>query len=221
MHAALKKPSRSYRGKSPLCLIQIDLNALNLKFEIYVFHWLLLIIFWLVFVRLSLVSVSVPSRAKPGSNKEFLLNVEGLTQRFIAENTQLDRANVGVHFKAAWPRFRPTVLYFLATVSSSSACTTKRFPSSRCASAIQIVRPLESIAETQPQLQPALLRLSAALLIVATICGAVLLASICALTFCKPAVLSSCCGAQFASSIRAIVAPWSCTLAMLFEELVE
>ena len=28
----------------------------------------------------------------------------------------------------------------------------------RCASAIQIVRPLESIAETQPQLQPALLR---------------------------------------------------------------
>jgi hypothetical protein len=29
------------------------------------------------------------------------------------------------------------------------------------ASAIQIVRPLESIAETQPQLQPALLRLSA------------------------------------------------------------
>ena len=46
-------------------------------------------------------------------------------------------------------------------VNFSSACTTKRFPSSRCASAIQIVRPLESIAETQPQLQPALLRLSA------------------------------------------------------------
>jgi len=39
--------------------------------------------------------------------------------------------------------------------------TMKRFPSSRCASAIQIVRPLESIAETQPRLQPALLRLSA------------------------------------------------------------
>ena len=35
-------------------------------------------------------------------------------------------------------------------VSFSSACTTKRFPS-RCASAIQIVRPLESIAATQPQ----------------------------------------------------------------------
>ena len=37
----------------------------------------------------------------------------------------------------------------------------QRFPLSRCASTIQIVRPLESIAETQPQLQPALLRLSA------------------------------------------------------------
>src|ERR1700730_3031546 len=46
-------------------------------------------------------------------------------------------------------------------VNFSSARTTKRFPSSPCASAIQIVRPLESIAETQPQLQPALLRLSA------------------------------------------------------------
>jgi hypothetical protein len=44
--------------------------------------------------------------------------------------------------------------------SLSSARTTKRFPS-RCASAIQIVRPRESSAETQPQLQPALLRLSA------------------------------------------------------------
>jgi hypothetical protein len=43
----------------------------------------------------------------------------------------------------------------------SSACTTKRFPSSRCASAIQIIRPLESIVETQPKLQPALLSLSA------------------------------------------------------------
>ena len=38
-------------------------------------------------------------------------------------------------------------------MQSSSARTTKRFPSSRCASAIQIVRPLESIAETQPQLR--------------------------------------------------------------------
>jgi hypothetical protein len=46
-------------------------------------------------------------------------------------------------------------------VSFSSACTIKRLPSSRCASAIQIVRPSESRAETQPQLHPALLRLSA------------------------------------------------------------
>jgi hypothetical protein len=46
-------------------------------------------------------------------------------------------------------------------VSFSSACTTNCFPLSRCASAIQIVRPLEPIAETQPKLQPALLRSSA------------------------------------------------------------
>ena len=46
-------------------------------------------------------------------------------------------------------------------VSFTSACTIKRFPSSRCASATNIVCPLELIVETQPQLQPALLRLSA------------------------------------------------------------
>ena len=45
-------------------------------------------------------------------------------------------------------------------VNFSSARTTKRFPLCRCASAIQIVA-LESIAETQPQLQPAFLRLLA------------------------------------------------------------
>jgi len=43
----------------------------------------------------------------------------------------------------------------------SSAGTTKRFPSSRRASTIQIVRPSQSKAETQPKLHPALLRLSA------------------------------------------------------------
>jgi hypothetical protein len=37
----------------------------------------------------------------------------------------------------------------------------ERLPSSRCASAGRTVRPLESTGETQPQLQPALLRLSA------------------------------------------------------------
>jgi hypothetical protein len=42
-------------------------------------------------------------------------------------------------------------------VSFSSARTTKRFPS-RCASAIQMVRPSQSIAETQPKLQPRFLR---------------------------------------------------------------
>src|SRR5947208_16352817 len=42
-------------------------------------------------------------------------------------------------------------------VSFSSACTTIRFLSPRCLSVIQIIRPLESIAETHPQLQPALL----------------------------------------------------------------
>src|SRR5947199_6089913 len=46
-------------------------------------------------------------------------------------------------------------------VNFSSARTTKRFPSLRCASATKIVRPSESKAETQPQPQPALLRLSA------------------------------------------------------------
>src|SRR5438552_7392269 len=46
-------------------------------------------------------------------------------------------------------------------VSISSARTTNRFPSPRCASAIEIVRPSQSNADTQPQLQPALLRLSA------------------------------------------------------------
>jgi len=48
----------------------------------------------------------------------------------------------------------------------ADATATKRFPLSRCASTIQIVRTLESIAETQPKLQTALPRFSSALLIV-------------------------------------------------------
>jgi hypothetical protein len=48
-------------------------------------------------------------------------------------------------------------------VNFSSARTTKRFPSLRCALTIHLVSPLEPIAETQPKLQPALLRLSAML----------------------------------------------------------
>ena len=59
------------------------------------------------------------------------------------------------------PRLFPGSGSLLHAVSFSFARTTKRFPSSRCASAIQMVRPLGSIGETQPQLQPALLRLSA------------------------------------------------------------
>src|SRR4029453_9413258 len=43
--------------------------------------------------------------------------------------------------------------------------TTKHFPSSRCASAIQTVRPSESIAETQLQLQPDLLRFGGHLIV--------------------------------------------------------
>ena len=46
-------------------------------------------------------------------------------------------------------------------VNCSSACTTKRVPSPRCASAIQIVRPSKSTVTTQPQLHPALLSFSA------------------------------------------------------------
>src|SRR5262249_43225762 len=45
-------------------------------------------------------------------------------------------------------------------VSISSARTMNRFPS-RCASAIQIVRPSRLTADTQPKLQPVLWRLSA------------------------------------------------------------
>ena len=51
--------------------------------------------------------------------------------------------------------FRPKLF------SSDEALATKRLPLPRWASAIQIVCPLECTAETQPQLQPALLRLSA------------------------------------------------------------
>jgi hypothetical protein len=55
-------------------------------------------------------------------------------------------------------------------VNFSSARAARHLPSSRCASAIQIVRPLESIAETQPELQPVLLRLSAMISSIAS-CG--------------------------------------------------
>jgi hypothetical protein len=48
--------------------------------------------------------------------------------------------------------------------------TTNRCPSSRCASTIQMVCPLESIAEMQPQLQPALLRSPTVLPLMGYVC---------------------------------------------------
>src|SRR5437764_566504 len=46
-------------------------------------------------------------------------------------------------------------------VSLSSARTVKRWPSGAYASAVKSTRPLESLSDEQPQLNPALLRLSA------------------------------------------------------------
>src|SRR4030095_3435865 len=48
-----------------------------------------------------------------------------------------------------------------SAVSFSSEPATRRFPSSRCASTIQIVFPSRSTADTQPKLHPAFLRSSA------------------------------------------------------------
>jgi hypothetical protein len=63
--------------------------------------------------------------------------------------------------KSTRPPARIADLGSTNTVSFSSARTRKRFLLSRYASAIQIVRPSTFRAETQPKLQPALLRLSA------------------------------------------------------------
>src|SRR5437763_6963229 len=64
---------------------------------------------------------------------------------------------LSIHTKSNRPRPRIAGSSSTNAVSFSSARTTKRFPSSRCVSTIQIVRPLESTPERQPQLQPALL----------------------------------------------------------------
>src|SRR4029453_3618934 len=82
------------------------------------------------------------SRPAPSLEKIWLASQENLPQARIADSSSRN------------------------AVSFSSAAATRRFPLSRCASAIRIVRSLESIAERQPQLQPALLRLSVALLVV-------------------------------------------------------
>src|SRR5437764_2605279 len=70
----------------------------------------------------------------------------------------------GFHFSKAWSVNRWIQIALSNSrnaVRFSSACTTNRFPSSRCASTIQIILPSRSTAERQPQLHPALLILSA------------------------------------------------------------
>jgi hypothetical protein len=79
---------------------------------------------------------SVKSNPRAKRHTEYGIDLKGLTAR-IADSSSINAA------------------------SFSSARTTKRFPSSRSASAIQIVRPFELTVATQPQLHPALLRLSA------------------------------------------------------------
>ena len=64
-----------------------------------------------------------------------------LSPNTLGEHPPLRRAQGDVH--------RPRV-------NVSSARATSRFPLPRCASTIQINRPSESTAETQPKLQPAL-----------------------------------------------------------------
>ena len=53
------------------------------------------------------------------------------------------------------PRHRAQATELEKSCQFSSVVTTNLFPSSRRVSTIQIVRPLESIAETQPKLHPA------------------------------------------------------------------
>src|SRR4029077_10741397 len=57
--------------------------------------------------------------------------------------------------------YRPPFLIPETPSSSQPHARQTAFPSPQCASAIQIVCPLQSTADIQPQLQPALLRLSA------------------------------------------------------------
>src|SRR5262245_9938547 len=82
------------------------------------------------------------------------------------------RANFSFIVNAACLKLRPTMIHFEArgkvaasnstnAVSFSSELITNRSLSPRCALAIQIIRPSESMAEAQPKLHPALWRLSA------------------------------------------------------------
>jgi hypothetical protein len=68
----------------------------------------------------------VPSRAKPGSNKDdspnFFSTQKGITQRFTAENKQLPwqiERTWGFILRLLWLVFAPTVLYFLATFAAA------------------------------------------------------------------------------------------------------
>ena len=67
---------------------------------------------------------------------------------------------IGDDTEILWPKKRYPPRGKIVKRPQLFVCTANRRPSPRCASAIQIVRPSESIAETQSQLQPALLRLS-------------------------------------------------------------
>ena len=96
---------------------------------------------------------------------------------FVVSALTVSVATLAHGMRVAWIRSRDKPFRFygltartadsssMKALSFSSARTTKLFASSRCASATNIVRPWESTAETQPQLQPALLRLSARILI--------------------------------------------------------
>jgi hypothetical protein len=87
-----------------------------------------------------------------GAKKEVLLETDPFWRSSIHYQGQLygRRKNCSVHsYKKEEALNGSTAdLSSRDAVSFSSARTTKRFPSSRCASATKIVRPLESIAET-------------------------------------------------------------------------
>jgi hypothetical protein len=88
---------------------------------------------------------------------EFALCVyETLVVRFCACAVSLNRAWVREIGRSPNRRFE-----FHKSRQLFIRAHNETLSSTRCASTIQIVRPLESIAATQPQLQPALLRLSA------------------------------------------------------------
>jgi hypothetical protein len=69
----------------------------------------------------------------------------------IALECSDDRRAVAAPMPSNSPQERVADSSCRNAVNFSSARTTKRFPSSRCASATQIVRPSESNAETQPK----------------------------------------------------------------------